>query len=189
MRVLSDQSAGIRASDSERDEIVGELRERFAEGRLTQDTFLRRVDAALHAQQRAELQLLVADLPRRRQSSLIAAVGKSRRSAQAILSSWLRSAPPALLLPSGEQQRFTIGREQACDMTVYDESVSRWHAALERDAHGWLLTDLGSTNGTRVNGWRVNGRVPIRPGDQVTFGALTVVIAEHPARQETSISR
>ncbi len=179
MRASSDLSAGLRASDAERDEIVDELRERFAEGRLTQDSFLRRVDAAQQARQQAELRLLVADLPhRRRNRRLIEAAGNLRRSAQALLASGLRPALTVLVLPSGEQRRFTIGREQACDMTLYEETVSRWHAALERGPGGWLLTDLGSTNGTRVNGWRVNGRVRVRPGDRVTFGALTVVIRD-----------
>ncbi len=49
-------------------------------------------------------------------------------------------------------------------------TVSRRHATLERTADGWLLTDLESTNGTRVNGWRVRGKVSVTPGDLVSFG-------------------
>jgi pSer/pThr/pTyr-binding forkhead associated (FHA) protein len=49
-------------------------------------------------------------------------------------------------------------------------TVSRVHATLERTADGWLLTDLSSTNGTRVNGWRAPGRVPVKAGDVVSFG-------------------
>ncbi len=51
--------------------------------------------------------------------------------------------------------------------------MSRWHAGLTRGANGWLLTDLGSTNGTRLNGWRVRGAVPVCRGDRVSFGAVT----------------
>ena len=54
-------------------------------------------------------------------------------------------------------------------------TVSRLHAQLERTADGWLLSDLESTNGTRVNGWRVRGKVPVRAGDLVSFGNLEVV--------------
>ncbi len=43
---------------------------------------------------------------------------------------------------------------------------------------GWLLTDTGSTNGTRLNGWRVTEPVPLRAGDRVMFGALTMVVTE-----------
>jgi pSer/pThr/pTyr-binding forkhead associated (FHA) protein len=65
-------------------------------------------------------------------------------------------------------------------MTLADETVSRWHASLERVASGWLLDDLGSTNGTRLNGWRVTGPVLVQPGDMVTFGAATYLLAERP---------
>jgi pSer/pThr/pTyr-binding forkhead associated (FHA) protein len=89
---------------------------------------------------------------------------------------WLRGWPPALTLPAGAQSRFTIGREPACDMTLADDTVSRWHASLERSAGGWLLADLGSMNGTRLNGWRVNHPTWVRPGDMVSFGGVTFVL-------------
>jgi pSer/pThr/pTyr-binding forkhead associated (FHA) protein len=66
-------------------------------------------------------------------------------------------------------------------MTLTEETVSRWHASLERaTAGGWLLADLGSTNGTRLNGWRVTSPIPVRPGDMVSFGAATFVLSERP---------
>ena len=65
-------------------------------------------------------------------------------------------------------------------MTLADETVSRWHASLERNAGGWLLADLGSTNGTRLNGWRVNRPMPVRSGDMVSFGGATFVLSERP---------
>ena len=49
-------------------------------------------------------------------------------------------------------------------------TVSRIHARLERTPEGWVLKDLSSTNGTRVNGWRVRGQVTVRSGDVVRFG-------------------
>ncbi len=177
----------LRASDAERDHVIGELRERFAEGRLTQDTFAFRVDAALRARVRAELTGLLDDLPvpRRAGRGLAAATASMRASASAAVRSlaaaaerWLRRPVPALTLPTGAQQRFTIGREPACDMTLADRTVSRWHASLERVASGWLLADLGSTNGTRLNGWRVNGPSPVRPGDLVSFGGVTLVVTD-----------
>ena len=65
-------------------------------------------------------------------------------------------------------------------MTLADETVSRWHASLERASYGWLLDDLGSTNGTRVNGWRVTSPNLVRAGDLVTFGSVTFVLADRP---------
>jgi pSer/pThr/pTyr-binding forkhead associated (FHA) protein len=55
-------------------------------------------------------------------------------------------------------------------------SVSRLHAQLERAEDGWLLADLGSHNGTRVNGWRIREPVPVRAGDVLQFGSAAFVI-------------
>ncbi len=52
---------------------------------------------------------------------------------------------------------------------------------MDRGLRGWLLTDLGSTNGTRLNGWRVREPVPVRPGDRVSFGAVTFVLRDSAA--------
>ena len=87
------------------------------------------------------------------------------------------SVPP-LRLPPQADRRFTIGRALACDFTLADLSVSRWHARLHHEDEQWLLSDLGSTNGTRLNGWRVSTSVPVQPGDQVTFGSVTFVITD-----------
>jgi hypothetical protein len=168
----------VRVSDAERDLALAELRKGYAEGRLTHDTFTHRVDEVLRARASGELRSLVADLPRRRR--LGAAALTVWRRALRVTNRWLRGWPPVLTLPGGPQLRFTIGREAACDMTLADLTVSRWHASLEREAGGWLLADLGSTNGTRLNGWRVNGPMLVRSGDLVSFGAVTFVLTERP---------
>jgi len=84
---------------------------------------------------------------------------------------------PVLTFPAGDRLRFTIGRDAGCDLVLADPSVSRWHAALKRCASGWMLDDLGSTNGTWLNGWRVRECVPIGPDDQVSFGVMTFMVA------------
>jgi len=56
-------------------------------------------------------------------------------------------------------------------------TVSRYHAELRRQDEEWLLVDLESTNGTRLNGWRIDGPVVVRPGDQVTFGGVRFRLA------------
>jgi len=78
--------------------------------------------------------------------------------------------PARLQFPRGDGSLFSIGRDASCDLMIADMTVSRVHARLERTPDGWLLTDLASTNGTRVNGWRVRGQVPVRAGDLVSFG-------------------
>ena len=78
--------------------------------------------------------------------------------------------PLPLQFPRGSAEQFSIGRDAGCDLAIADMTVSRRHATLERTADGWTLTDLESTNGTRVNGWRVRGKVSVAPGDLVSFG-------------------
>ena len=66
-----------------------------------------------------------------------------------------------------------IGRDPAGDLVIDAHTVSRRHAELALDADGKLwLTDLGSSNGTRVNGETIQGRVPVAAGDVVHFGQI-----------------
>jgi pSer/pThr/pTyr-binding forkhead associated (FHA) protein len=59
-----------------------------------------------------------------------------------------------------------VGRHPQCDARLDSDRVSRRHCMLTKDAHGVVVRDLGSTNGTWINGWRVAcGR--LEPGDEV----------------------
>ena len=62
-----------------------------------------------------------------------------------------------------------VGRSREADIVLQDPNVSRRHAELRKDDDGWQIVDLGSTNGIKVNGRRVDTQ-PLRPGDQVTIG-------------------
>ena len=66
-----------------------------------------------------------------------------------------------------------IGREDA-DLVVADPAVSRRHARLEALPDGLAVTDLGSSNGTQVNGVRISGTVRLQPGDVVLVGATEI---------------
>lgn len=68
-----------------------------------------------------------------------------------------------------------IGRADYNDLVVPDDSVSSQHAKLTRREGVWILTDLGSTNGTLVDGEKVSGDVPIAPGAFVRFGDVQLV--------------
>jgi hypothetical protein len=169
----------VRASDADRDEAISQLREQYAEGRLTHDTLSHRLESALQARYQDDLAQVLADLPpRRRLGATVQACWQRGRAAVAsLITGAPRPAPDRVLIfPSGDQSRFTIGRDGGCDMVLPDPTVSRWHAGLKREASGWMLDDLGSTNGTRLNGWRVRAWVPVRDGDLVSFGAVTYVI-------------
>jgi FHA domain/Domain of unknown function (DUF1707) len=168
-----------RLSDADRDQAINLLWTRYDEGRLRYGTFALRLEAAVHARSRADLDVLVADLPGRGRFGALLRIRWQR--GRAVLAGrmprvWQVASWPVLMFPAGEQRRFTIGRDSGCDMVLPDPTVSRWHAGLRREAGGWLLDDLGSTNGTLLNGWRVRAWVPVRDGDLVSFGAVTFVV-------------
>ncbi len=207
----------LRASDAERDHAVSELRNEFADGRLSHETFVYRMQSALDARHRGQLAGLFTDLPPRRPGLMarIKAVlrgeepparhdqpddGPPRtqrihevpgpgpqglpwaRSASARAGAPPGAAPPSaavpapLFFPPGSGMRFTIGRTRECDLCLTDLSVSRMHALLVRREDGWVLSDLGSHNGTRLNGWLVREPVPVHPGDRVEFGSMAFVV-------------
>src|SRR4051794_13670217 len=67
----------------------------------------------------------------------------------------------------------TLGRSRDCEVVVDDANVSRRHAAVVPAAgstHGWAVEDLGSTNGTKLNGRRVAEPTPLEPGDRIEVG-------------------
>ena len=68
-----------------------------------------------------------------------------------------------------------IGRADYNDLVIPDDSVSSQHAKLTRREGVWVLTDVGSTNGTMVDGERVTADVPLAPGAFVRFGDIQLV--------------
>ncbi|MTV25166.1 DUF2662 domain-containing protein [Nitriliruptoraceae bacterium ZYF776] len=73
--------------------------------------------------------------------------------------------------------RFVIGRLPSCGLSVQDTTVSREHAALVRRGDDWWVVDLGSTNGTRVNGRRA-AEQPVAVGDRIELGDVVVELVE-----------
>jgi pSer/pThr/pTyr-binding forkhead associated (FHA) protein len=63
----------------------------------------------------------------------------------------------------------TIGRAPDCDIVFTDREVSRHHARVVRKDERHVLADLGSKNGTLVNGARIEGATPLRDGDEITI--------------------
>lgn len=74
-------------------------------------------------------------------------------------------------------ERMVLGRLKACDICLADANTSREHAALEREGRGWAVVDLGSTNGTLVNGERID-RVRLLNGDIITVGITELIYHE-----------
>ena len=69
-----------------------------------------------------------------------------------------------------------IGRANEADLVVADDTVSRRHAELRGDRAAVVLVDLGSSNGTTLNGNPMVGEVAVHDGDIVGFGSATVVV-------------
>jgi len=65
--------------------------------------------------------------------------------------------------------RTVIGRSRDCDLTLDDPNISRRHAEVRQEAGGFVLADLGSTNGVKVNGRRTR-EAALQPGDEITIG-------------------
>lgn len=75
---------------------------------------------------------------------------------------------PELIFPVAGSQ-VTIGRDTGSHIQLPDVKVSRHHAVLEPDGEGWLLRDLGSSNGSYVNAERIEQR-GLQHGDQIQIG-------------------
>jgi pSer/pThr/pTyr-binding forkhead associated (FHA) protein len=83
---------------------------------------------------------------------------------------------PELRLPDTTRRvELSIGRADDCDLVLDEATVSRRHALLRRTPAGWALRDLGSTNGTRVNGWRVD-EAELHAGDELMLGHSRFVV-------------
>ncbi|HZU39868.1 MAG TPA: DUF3662 and FHA domain-containing protein [Solirubrobacteraceae bacterium] len=68
----------------------------------------------------------------------------------------------------------TLGRSRQCDVVLGDENVSRQHAEIRPRGGSWVLTDLGSTNGSTINGRPVQGPEVLRPGDELSLGGVPI---------------
>ncbi|MGW3954975.1 FHA domain-containing protein [Streptomyces sp. NPDC004752] len=169
-----------RLSDAERDKALKVLRDGAAVGRLSHDTFLRRMELALAARRPDELAALTADLPResRFTRGVLGAVEAVSGFTVRLRGAWRVERLPKLLLPHPAVGRpLRIGRDPANGLRLNHETVSRVHAELSRQGGLWVLRDLGSTNGTSVNGRRVIGAAVVRAGDQVSFGRVAFRLA------------
>ncbi|MGW5847725.1 DUF1707 and FHA domain-containing protein [Streptomyces sp. NPDC055254] len=172
-----------RLSDTERDRALGQLREGAALGQLSHDTFLRRMELALVARRSEDLAVLTADLGVRGAtespwtSRLFGWVGRASAVGVGVRRAWTAERLPKLLLPHPSAGALRIGRDPGNGLRLNHETVSRAHAELSLRDGLWVLKDLGSTNGTTVNGRRVTGSAVVRDGDQVSFGTMAFRLA------------
>ena len=82
---------------------------------------------------------------------------------------------------------YTIGSDaQSADIALDDGTVSRVHAILERVGTTWLVRDLGSRNGTRLNGERLTGQRRLRDGDEILVGRTPARVPRRRRRAPTA---
>jgi hypothetical protein len=85
----------------------------------------------------------------------------------------------ALLLVDGKRMvvgpaGVTLGRSRQCDVVLEDPNISRQHAEIRPRGGAWVLTDLGSTNGSLINGRRIDHPEVVKPGDEIEIGTSVI---------------
>jgi hypothetical protein len=153
------------------------LNSAFAGGLLSQETLSHRL-ATLFGSRLINPRELIGDLTLRTRRS-------RGPAAKAAYAAWRRfilgatedhATPLVLALNSANgEDVLLLGRGADCDIAFENDSVSRVHARLVFRDGTWVIQDLGSTNGTIVNG-RFVGRCQIQPGDRIEFGDQLVDI-------------
>src|SRR5688572_25287093 len=76
-----------------------------------------------------------------------------------------------------EQDSVLIGRTPECDVVLYDAGVSRRHCRIFSEGDGYIVEDMGSANGTKVNGAPVKTQ-PLSDGDKLTLGPVVFAFAQ-----------
>jgi Protein of unknown function (DUF3662)/FHA domain len=72
------------------------------------------------------------------------------------------------------EQGAVIGRSRECDVVLADPNISRRHAELRPSGGAWVIEDLGSTNGVRVNGRRIDHPAALNAGDRIELGTASL---------------
>jgi pSer/pThr/pTyr-binding forkhead associated (FHA) protein len=90
----------------------------------------------------------------------------------------MRSGPTVGKIFPLDAEEITIGRDAINIIAINDAEVSRKHARMELRGSAYVIQDLGSTNGTFINGTRVSGMQVLNPGDTVSFGEGIVLVYE-----------
>jgi hypothetical protein len=152
-----------------RKQIASTLSAAYGQGLLSEQTFVSRLEELL-AGNLIDPRRLVGDLNLR--ASAVDSRGTTsplRRLHRRFASRPRRQDLLLALDWAGPPQELVLGRHRGCDVVLNEATVSRWHARLIFRDGAWILHDLGSTNGTAVNGLRV-ARCEVRPGDRLLIG-------------------
>lgn len=92
------------------------------------------------------------------------------------------------IVPLGDEE-ITIGREAGNTIQLTEQNVSRQHARLTLGPDGWVLEDLDSYNGIKVNGVSVEGQITLNEGDLVQIGDYHLSLAENVEKTTLNLDR
>ena len=124
------------------------------------------------------------------------AVGSNRaQDGRRQLRPWSRTVPSLFVFRGNDQglrfelthETVSIGRETGNEIQIHDTEVSRRHAELRRNGLTYLIADLGSSNGTFVNGQRITAH-SLCSGDQVSVGGTQFLFTAAPAGTESNLA-
>jgi FHA domain len=164
---------------SGRERLVTALNDAYADGVLSQQTFIRRLDLVFGGPLVKPFEIL-GDLPTRRPAGVWEVIVERLEATCRTMRHRLRRAerPDLTLLAldwAGDVSEMVIGRSKDCDVVLPHVTVSRRHARLSFRDGAWILQDLSSTNGTFLNGDRV-ARARLEPGDGLTMGYAQLLV-------------
>jgi hypothetical protein len=165
-----------RPSAGDRERVVRRLRDACEDEKLSFDTFTTRLDRAYAVRTQSELAEITRDIrePSVARRLLLATVTWISGWLDDISAAWSAPRRPRLVLPV--RSEILIGRVHSCDLVISDPTVSTRHAFLGHVDGRWFLRDLGTTNGTFVNGARVIDEIEVAPGDELALGASSFVL-------------
>jgi len=174
---VAEHTVWMVRSGALRTQLAGVLRAAYADGLLSEGTFTYRLELLLSSPvidpRRVVGDLTLRSPTTRRWTTVGAAL---RRQLDSVLEGARRESPILLGLDwEGGRSELLIGRHPDCDVVLAGPTVSRHHAQLQFRDGRWILRDLESMNGTRVNRAAV-GRCAIQPGDRVTIGDHELLI-------------
>jgi pSer/pThr/pTyr-binding forkhead associated (FHA) protein len=92
----------------------------------------------------------------------------------------VRDVEHTFLVDIEPEERLVLGRSHDCDLPVVAQRASRRHAEVRGTGDGHVIVDLGSTNGTLLNGAPVLEQAPLRNGDIVDVGGCTILYRSCP---------
>ena len=92
----------------------------------------------------------------------------------------VRQGPRPNLVFELDKDSYSIGREVGNDIVIEDPQVSRRHAQLSRQGNSYLIEDVGSTNGTYVNGKRVTAQLLLSNGDMIGLADTVIIAVQAP---------